>query len=245
MIKPTYLKYMEHSHLFEDTAQVIELTEWEGKPALILDQTIFYPQGGGQPYDQGIIKTTDNSASFKVEEVRFKDGIVYHIGAVESGNFTPNMNVELSIDKDRRRYNSRNHTGAHIIDTAMRILGYELPPHRGYHFPVGSYVEYVGTLEEQERNELLPKLQTKVDELIKQNLPVEIKMVTLDELKAMASFVPDFIPKDKPTRAMIITNYPAIPCGGTHAQNTGEVAHVIVEKIKNKKGNLRISYSVD
>ena len=69
-------------------------------------------------------------------------------------------------------------------------------------------------------------------------------MVDLEELKKISKFVPDYLPKDKPCRVMIVQGYPGIPCGGTHVANTGTIKKVTIEKIKNKKGNLRISYRV-
>ena len=69
-------------------------------------------------------------------------------------------------------------------------------------------------------------------------------MVSCAELEQMAQFVPNYIPKDKPSRAMIIQGYYAIPCGGTHVENVRDVGPLKIEKIKNKKGNIRISYSI-
>jgi Ser-tRNA(Ala) deacylase AlaX len=230
-------------YLFEDTAKIIDIVPYDTKIALILDQTIFYPQGGGQPYDQGTIKKNDGS-EFMVEETRFKDGIVYHIGFVKTGTFNKGDHVTLIINQERRMFNSRNHTAGHILDIAMRNVGMHLTPGKGYHFPEGAYVEYTPTLDDQAREELKTKLQQEVDRLVEQTLPITIKLVTLQELQAMASYVPDYIPKDKPSRAMIVQGYPAIACGGTHAHNTQEVGPITIDKIKNVKGNLRVSYSI-
>lgn len=76
---PTYLKYMEYGNILTDSAKVLSVIEhYDNKQAVLLNQTIFYPQGGGQPYDKGFIKNNDNS--FVVEETRFKNDTVYHIG---------------------------------------------------------------------------------------------------------------------------------------------------------------------
>ena len=236
---------MEHGQLLTDTATIVDIIHPEtGKTALILDQTIFYPQGGGQPYDQGTIQNVHNAATFLVDEVRFKDGIVSHMGAITDGAFNLHDNVTLTVNAERRLLNSKNHTAGHLVDCAMHMLGMNLTPASGYHFPEGAYVEYHGTMEENERAALLPKLQAAVNNLIAHALPISIKMVTLEELKRIAKFVPDYIPADKPSRAMIVEGYPAIPCGGTHVQNTKDVERMVIEKISNKKGNLRISYSI-
>ena len=240
-MQPTILKYMDHGDLLEDTSTIIDVIQQDDqRQALVLDQTIFYPQGGGQPYDQGTI--TSESGSFTVEEVRFKEGIVSHIGQL-TGTLTKGDQVALEVNKERREFNNKNHTAGHIIDIAMRTCGISYVPTRGYHFPQGAYVEYGGTLDELEREALKDKLQKEVDTLVKEARPVTIKMVTLDELKKMASYVPDYIPKDKQSRAMVVEGYPAIPCGGTHANST-DVGTLAIVKIKNKSGNLRVSYAV-
>ena len=81
----TRLVYMENMSLLGIDARVVVSDEESGKKYVVLDQTIFYPQGGGQPFDQGYIR--GEHSVFKVEEVRFIEGIVRHIGAFESGSF--------------------------------------------------------------------------------------------------------------------------------------------------------------
>ena len=74
----TKLLYLENFTLLECEAKVASVENENGKDILILDQTCFYPQGGGQPYDKGIINSP--SGAFVVEEVRSVEGIVKHIG---------------------------------------------------------------------------------------------------------------------------------------------------------------------
>ena len=69
-------------------------------------------------------------------------------------------------------------------------------------------------------------------------------MVSAQELIAIAQYVPDSIPQDKPSRVMIIKGGKAIPCGGTHVTNIEQIEQVHIDKIKNKEGNIRVSYSI-
>jgi len=240
---PTHLKYMKHGNILTDSATILSVAKHHNnQQTVVLDQTIFYPQGGGQPYDKGFIKNNDNI--FVVEEVRLKDSIVYHIGFFQKGSFNTGVPVILHVDKARRIFNSRNHTAGHLIDIVMRNLGINLTPTKGYHFPQGAYVEYEGILDAMKHDALQAKLEKATNDLIKQTIPITIAMVDRDKLTTIASYVPDYIPHDKPSRVMIVQKYPAIPCGGTHVQNTKEVGSIIIDKVKNKKGNLRISYSI-
>jgi len=85
MLMPsTNLVYLSDFKLLQAPAQLIDLLEENGRTVLILDQTIFYPQGGGQPYDQGTIE--NEGGIFKVEEVRFFDGIVNIVANVPQGS---------------------------------------------------------------------------------------------------------------------------------------------------------------
>ena len=145
LYKPTELMYMSDMFQLEVEAKIIDIVQWpDDRVALIIDRTIFYPQGGGQPYDIGSIDSA--TAHFNVEEVRFKDGIVYHIGMIEKGSLHKGDDAILRVDQERRMYNSRNHTSGHVVDIAMSNIGMNLTPGRGYHFPQGAYVEYLGSL---------------------------------------------------------------------------------------------------
>jgi Ser-tRNA(Ala) deacylase AlaX len=73
----TKLNYLEDTYLFESEATFVEIRENEKGKAIILDETIFYPQGGGQPADRGEI--TSGDSVFTVNDVRLaEDGIVWH-----------------------------------------------------------------------------------------------------------------------------------------------------------------------
>lgn len=234
---------MEDSYKLQGTATFIDITQTEGgKTALVLDQTIFYPQGGGQPYDTGIISQGANE--FKVDEVRFKDGIVYHIGSFIRGLIEKGAQVTLTIDEPRRKFNRRNHTAGHLIDVAVKNLGLSLIPAKGYHFPDGPYVEYIGLMDEAQKEELKSKIETEVNRFIQLKLPMVAKQVTYEELKELCDFVPEYLPKDKPIRIEKIGDYKAHPCGGTHVSNTEEVGQVTIEKLKSKSGNTRVSYKI-
>src|SRR5271170_7651969 len=147
----TKLLYLDDTdnHLATATVLSIENSEEKGI-SVILDQTIFYPQGGGQPADQGQI--TDNTgALFTVKDVRMVNGIVHHFGEFSQNNFSINQSVNLSIDIKRRQLNARLHSAGHLIDAAVQLLSLPLVPAKGYHFPDGPYVEYQGEIAVDDR----------------------------------------------------------------------------------------------
>ncbi len=245
MKNATKLNYLLDSVCCKSNAQVIGIqTREDGKTMLILDQTIFYPQGGGQPYDTGTI--TAGYTVFNVEEVRFHDGIVYHIGSFQGDALQQGQEVSLHVDLDRRALHSKIHTAGHLVDIALfHKLDRYMKPTKGYHFPQGPYLEYEGTIEPEEREAIRQKIEEEIAKLIAQNLSVDLKIVERAELETMCRNIPEYLPKDKPTRVMIVQGYEAIPCGGTHVSALQEIGRVRIPKVKCKSGKTRISYIVE
>lgn len=238
----TKLIYMNDGSLAQVCAKVIDIVQWdEIRCAVVTDKTIFYPQGGGQPYDQGII-TFEDGIEFVVQEVRFKDGVVYHISEGNLGMYRGST-VTLTIDKALRELHSKLHTAGHLIDCAFVKMGYALTAGKGYHFPKGAYVEYLEPFDDaQEREALKERLQEAMQDLIDQNLSVDVRFVSYDELKKMCRFVPDYLPQDKPLRISIIDGFEPIACGGTHVSSLQDLKGLEITKVRNKKGCLRVSY---
>ena len=134
--------------------------------SVILDQTVFHPQGGGQPSDLGYITSEDQKTVFRVESVRNNENEVIHFGTYEQGGpFSVNDKVDLKVDSEKRFLHSRLHSAGHLIDVALAELGRtDLKPGKGYHWEVGTYVEYIGKVEDKQ--ELIDALTVKVNDLI-------------------------------------------------------------------------------
>lgn len=225
MAKLLYLEDMNVLHCHLKIKEII--SQDDRSKIIILDQTVFYPQGGGQPSDKGII--VNEQAKFEVQTVFKHADLIYHEGNYLTGFFIPGQKVELFVDKELRTLHNKNHTAGHLIDCALYNLKYFFEPIKAYHFPQGPYVEYKGTIEQSEKEILVVLLEQEVNKLIQQSLSITITLINNDSEK----------------RAMIINSYEPIFCGGTHVSNTSEVGHVKIRKIKNEKGNLRVSYAVD
>ncbi|KAK9664256.1 hypothetical protein RND81_14G029100 [Saponaria officinalis] len=144
---PTKLEYYHNMWKFDSEAIFLSFLQGEDcRQALILDYTIFHPQGGGQPSDIGFISVSDSAFRFVVEDVRSIDGIVYHYGHVENleGGLEPEWKIEkgtrvhLHVDESRRNLNSRLHSAGHLLDISIRNVGLgHLVPGKAYHFPDG------------------------------------------------------------------------------------------------------------
>lgn len=237
---PTQLLYLENMHRTHCNATVSQIYEENGKTVVILDQTIFYPQGGGQPSDQGIIQ--NKQARFIVKEVRYSEGIVKHIGFFETGTFKPGDSVGCTIDNERRALLSKIHSAGHIIDVAVTDLGYNWIPGKGFHFPEGPYVEYTSTsFDGTDKEKLKTDIEAAIKKVIEQKLTTRIEFVDKNQLSKRCTHVPENLPTDKPIRVVIFGNY-VCPCGGTHVENLADIGNVTVRKIKIDGNTIRISY---
>jgi Ser-tRNA(Ala) deacylase AlaX len=234
--------HLEDFCILRCKANVVELIKEDGRDIVILEKTAFYPQGGGQPYDKGIIKST--SAEFIVEEVRIINGIVKHLGKFENNNFNKNDIVDCIIDKERRLLNSRLHSAGHVVDMAVQQLGINWLPGKGHHFPNGSYVEYSGSLEGLDKEAIKSNLEILCNQFIQEGQQTNVMFTNRENLNSLCHFIPDYVPHDKPIRIVLFGNNFAIPCGGTHVKNISEIKNMVIRKIKLEKGNIRVSYDI-
>lgn len=240
-MEPTKLLYMEDMQKLESDAYVESVEQKDGRTVVYLDQTVFYPQGGGQPYDTGTI--TSGATRFIVEEVRFNEGLVHHIGHFEGSQFMQGEDVKCEVDSERRKLHTRLHSGGHVLDMAVNQLGYTWTPGKGYHFPQGPYVEYSGDLGEETKEDVITKLNEKISEILGSGIKTEIKFVDRDEMSQLCRHVPDYLPKDKPSRVVLYGDF-GVPCGGTHVAELKDIGQETVRKIKTSSGTIRISYEV-
>eukprot|EP01121_Diplochlamys_sp_Union-15-3_P021480 TRINITY_DN871_c0_g1_i1.p1 TRINITY_DN871_c0_g1~~TRINITY_DN871_c0_g1_i1.p1 ORF type:complete len:248 (+),score=41.86 TRINITY_DN871_c0_g1_i1:78-821(+) len=239
--------YFDDSYSFKSKAKVSKVKVSEdlkkGKQVVILEETIFHPQGGGQPYDTGYISS--DKAKFKVKDVREAAGIVEHYGEFEpeTASFEEGEEVSLEINENDRKLYARIHSAGHALDVAVSATGLKLIPGKGFHFPSGPYVEYEGTIPNDQRKTFQARVQEELNKLILQSVPVTVNWVEYDKIKDVCGSVPSYLSKDKPSRIVTMASE-ACPCGGTHVKNLSELGKVTIKGIKTKKGNVRISYTV-
>ncbi|KAM7463069.1 hypothetical protein LguiA_031190 [Lonicera macranthoides] len=253
-INPTNLIYFNDMFKLQSKATILSYVQGEdGRRALILDSTIFHPQGGGQPYDTGFI-TNLSDFKFLVQDVRSKDGIVFHYGVFENcdiGEFDTRVlkgvEVLLSVDGPRRRLNSRLHSAGHLLDVCTRNVGLgHLEPGKAYHFPDGPYVEYKGTVPQNELQTKQKELEVVANDLISRGGKVSAAILPYEEASELCGgCLPDYIPKGSSPRIVTLGNNPGCPCGGTHVSDISEIMSMKVSQIRTKKGMTKVFYNVE
>lgn len=227
----TKLFCLDDTYLFECDATIIDAGKYDELLSyVILDQTVFYPQGGGQPSDTGLV--ISETGNFVVSKCFIdENGRTLHIGRYENGQLELGQKVKVEIDEVRRRLNAKIHTSAHLIDGTLKILGYNFHSIKGYCFPDGPYMEYQGRAENIE--ELIAQLNTALTNLILKGAEVKAK------------YQEGVHKGGKPNRIVTIEGIDTCPCGGTHLNNINELSKVTIKKIKNYPDSFRISFAVE
>ncbi|PON88317.1 Alanine-tRNA ligase, archaea [Trema orientale] len=252
-VSPTKLDYYENMLNLHSEASILSHSKGDdGRHALILDRTVFHPQGGGQPADTGFITVDDSDFKFVVQDVRSKDGIVFHYGFIENSSEESESKLEkgkkvvLYVDESRRKLNSRLHSAGHLLDACMQNVGLgHLEPGKGYHFPDGPFVEYKGTVPQNELQNKQKELELEVNALISGGGKVSVAVVPYQEAAEMCGgSLPDYIPKESTPRIVKFGSFPGCPCGGTHVSDISEITSVTVSQIRTKKGLTKVFYNV-
>ncbi len=237
----TRLRYLDEMDRLELESIVGSVTGSDERVQLALEETVFYPQGGGQPYDQGWIVAP--SGRFRVEEVRMVEGQVLHFGRFESGGLAPGDHVSLQVDPERRRLHTRIHSGGHLVDMAVTALGLGWIPGKGYHFPQGPYVEYSGVEGQPDRELLKNQIEDTANELVRSDATTEVRWLSREQIAGICAHVPDYVSGDGLSRVVFYGEF-GVPCGGTHVARLSEVGRIVIRKIKPGGEGLRVSYAV-
>ncbi|RLM93430.1 alanine--tRNA ligase [Panicum miliaceum] len=249
-VGPTRLVYFDDMWALRSAATVLAVHQEGGRVAVVLDATVFYPQGGGQPADTGAISGA--GAKFLVEDVRAKDGVVFHYGRFEGAGegcghgFKEGESVSLEVDAERRSLNSRLHSAGHLLDICVSNVGLSyLEPGKGYHFPDGPFVEYKGVIPPDQIQDKQNELEREAKRLISEGAKVLASVFPYEEAaKLCGGSLPSYISKDSTPRIVKFGEYPGGACGGTHVVDISIINSLKVTNIRVKKGLTKVSYSI-
>ncbi|KKU46602.1 MAG: Phenylalanine-tRNA ligase alpha subunit [Microgenomates group bacterium GW2011_GWA2_46_7] len=225
--------YLVDSYQTTATAKVIAV----GDSYLILDQTIFYPQGGGQPSDKGMIKS--KTAELNVKSVDYNGGEIKHKGTFK-GTFNIDDVVNLEIDWALRLKNMQLHTAGHLVDLIARQVYPALIPIRGMH-GIGKklFIEYEGI---QELN--IDKINSDLANLITSKPAIKTQFVTLEQLMQMANWLPAKLPSSKKLRILSIGDSYHIPDGGTQLKTGQNIWPITIRLFKHTTNSTLVYYAV-
>jgi alanyl-tRNA synthetase len=222
--------YYSDSHLIEFEARVVDVTDRvSGWTAIVLDRTAFYPTGGGQPGDTGTL-----NSSRVVECIDDGERGVLHV--VQGAAPAVNAVVHGRVDWPRRLDHLQQHTGQHILSQAFVTL---------FNAPTRSFRVLETSCE------IDVELQNPTAEIIERAVELANNVIWEDRSITILNVTPDQaaeLPlrkepaRDGELRLIEIEGFDLTPCGGTHANRTGEVGMIAVRSWERAKGLTRIEF---
>lgn len=234
--------YWKDQRMREFSAVVLK----SGEDGVVLDRTAFYPRGGGQPADTGLLK--QNGSTFSVENVEKKGDEVIH---VLSDGELPNTGetVQGAIDWGRRYSHMRYHTAIHILD------GIVTQRHNDEGTLTGGQIYQDRARIDFDMSDLSrEKVQELIDEaneVIGSGLKVYSKEISSDEALSIPNIsrtLPgrELLEKLESIRIVVIEGLDEQADGGTHVSNTTEVGKIVFRKLQSKgKRNKRLEFVLE
>ena len=212
-----------------DRTKIVNLAKDESERWYVtLEETLFYPTGGGQPNDVGRI---NDLVVFDVEEV---EGEIRHYIAEPS--LQVGQSVELEINWHRRFDFMQQHTGQHILTASfVELFGIQTTS-----FHLGKELVTIDLDVKKVSDEQLFEVEKRANQIILENRPVETKWVSKDELDAYPLRKQVAVEED--IRLVIIPDFDYNGCGGTHPSSTGQIGALKILDTEMQKGHVRIHF---
>ncbi|WP_224448056.1 alanine--tRNA ligase [Haloprofundus salilacus] len=213
--------YYDDQERSEFEAVVLDVFEREDGYDVVLDQTMFYPEGGGQPADHGIITSEDGSVD--VTDVQRRDGVILHRTDADPGK---GEFVRGQVDMERRRSLMQHHTATHIVGYAAREV-------------VGDHVRQAGAQKGVDRSrfdithyerltrEQVEEIERVANSLVRDNIPVKQEWPDRNDAQEKYGFdlYQGGIPPGEQIRLIQVAD-DIQACGGTHVKRTGDIGTI-------------------
>jgi alanyl-tRNA synthetase len=226
--------YYTDSFLYEFEAAVRGIVS-APRPALILDQTAFYPASGGQVCDIGWLEA--GGQKLQVTEVaEDEQGTILHYIDTEA-SLAPGAHVRGTIDAARRRDHMQQHSGQHLLSAAFVRL-FAMPT---VSFHMG---EESCTIDLEARSLLPAQLEEAgrlANRVVTDDRPVEIRFVSLEEARALGVRKLPEAQREK-LRLIDVRDFDLTACGGTHVRSTGQIGPILLRKTENVRQGVRVEF---
>lgn len=228
-LSKTIRLYDADAYQTEFEATVLACEEVEKKDGrgyqVWLDQTLFFPEEGGQSPDMGTID------GIRVLDVQIKDEVITHTLAAPLAVGTT---VKGVVDWKHRFYNMQQHSGEHIFSGIVHNrFGYD---NVGFHLSDSIVtMDFNGVITAED----IEKIETEVNQAIIENIPVEVSYPTKEELKVLE--YRSKIEIEGQVRIVTIPGYDVCACCAPHVRRTGEIGMLKVMNVQSYKGGVRIS----
>lgn len=218
--------YLESPYKVEFEAQVVEKVIWEQKPALILDQTYFYPESGGQPCDKGTINEVE------VLKVLEDEARIIHLLAenISSAKVTGKIEWQTRFD------HMQQHSGQHILSQSFHeLLGAET-----LSFHLGEAISSVEMDLRKISEEEVENVERRANEIVFQDREIKCYFIPEEKIESVPLRRP---PKKKGLiRVVEVSDFDFSACGGTHVRRAGEIGLIKILKLERIRNNIRFEF---
>ena len=228
----TELLYEKDGMLAEFDAIVTASEKYgeNGMYRIIMDRTAFFPEGGGQPADTGVIET-DDKKTVNITDVRTEEGCVYHYA---DGFISPGTKVRGRIDAAKRFSRMQEHGAEHLICGLIhRQFGYD---NVGFHMSdEGVVFDVDGPLSETD----IRAVEEHANRIIFENVPVTVSFPTAEEAKTIE--YRSKLDTYENIRLVTIEGYDVCACCAPHVNSTGQIGSVIITSFMPHRGGTRMT----
>ncbi len=223
----------------ETLSRILKYGFKDDKVYVVTEETPFYPEGGGQVGDKGIIEGEGSEGHFLIQVIDTKrvEKEIIHIGKIAEGKIQ-DTEVRLAVDEKLRKATQRAHTSTHLLHAALREV-------------LGEHVRQEGSLVEPDRlrfdflhfsrltTDEIKEIERIVTEKILENIPLNIQYKSYEEALrdgAMALFEGKY---GDTVRVIYIGDFSRELCGGTHVERTGDIGIFKIVKEEASSANVR------
>src|SRR5262245_42519473 len=202
--------------------KLVDTIEGTGKSAeIILNETPFYAESGGQVGDTGTFTLPNGAARVLNTYAPFR-GVIVHKAEIEIGKLSVNDEVQAQVDEDRRRRIAANHTGTHILHAVLRET-------------LGTHVKQAGSLVAPDRlrfdythfapltDREIEEIEQKINQIVFKNLAVQTEVMEINQAVAAGALAFFGEKYQQQVRVVSIPEISMELCGGTHTTMTGDV----------------------
>lgn len=223
--------YYVDPYLREFVGRIVARKSVGGRPALALDRTAFYPTGGGQPHDTGVLSGADGT-SVAVVDVSAEDGLVWHVVDVPPADEV----VRGVLDWERRFDHMQQHTGQHILSQAfIQTCDAETVA-----FHLGVSYSTIDLNRTDLGPEALAAAEAAANAVVDRALPVTAAFVSPEELSRLPLRKPPKVNEN--IRVVQVTGYDWSACGGTHVADTAQVGLIKIVATERRGPELRVTF---
>jgi alanyl-tRNA synthetase len=215
-------------------AAVTRTFQHEGRPAVLLDRTAFYPSSGGQPFDVGTLSARGPSGSGVnvLDTVDLDDEVVHVLSAPLAAGAT----VHGAVDWDRRFDHMQQHTGQHVLSAAFDHLF----DNRTVSFHMGAELSTIDLARDMS-SEQMARAEAEANRIVWEDREVAIRFVSPDEASALPL-------RKEPARTGVlrlidVKDFDLSACGGTHVARTGAIGAIVVPAVERFKGGVRVTFA--